>query len=177
MKRLAERIELKSPEQFASMRAAGLVVARALEARGHDVARVVFGKDPIDLTLRAAEIDVAFLALHGRGGEDGEDLDVEQVPVGHGEQPRSGAVAHRDDLPLAERLDGVPRHAAAHPEPRGQVELPRQELPGREPPVRRLREQLAHRQVVEAGDRVIESSLAGRVNRGVDRSGRPLKTA
>ena len=46
-------------------------VARALEARGHEVARVVFGKDPIDLTLRAAEIDVAFLALHGRGGEDG----------------------------------------------------------------------------------------------------------
>ena len=46
-------------------------VARALEARGHDVARVVFGKDPVDVTLRAAGIDVAFLALHGRGGEDG----------------------------------------------------------------------------------------------------------
>ena len=46
-------------------------VARALEARGHEVARVVFGSEPIDLTLRAAAIDVAFLALHGRGGEDG----------------------------------------------------------------------------------------------------------
>jgi D-alanine-D-alanine ligase len=46
-------------------------VARALEARGHEVARVVFGSEPIDLTLRAAKIDVAFLALHGRGGEDG----------------------------------------------------------------------------------------------------------
>jgi D-alanine-D-alanine ligase len=46
-------------------------VARALEARGHEVARVVFGSDPIDITLRAAKIDVAFLALHGRGGEDG----------------------------------------------------------------------------------------------------------
>jgi len=46
-------------------------VARALEARGHDVARVVFGKEPVDVTLRAADIDVAFLALHGRGGEDG----------------------------------------------------------------------------------------------------------
>ena len=46
-------------------------VARALEARGHDVARIVFGKDPMDVALRAADIDVAFLALHGRGGEDG----------------------------------------------------------------------------------------------------------
>jgi len=46
-------------------------VARALESRGHEVARVVLGAEPIDLTLRAADIDVAFLALHGRGGEDG----------------------------------------------------------------------------------------------------------
>ena len=47
-------------------------VARALEARGHDVARVICGEtQPIDVTLRAAAIDVAFLALHGRGGEDG----------------------------------------------------------------------------------------------------------
>lgn len=47
-------------------------VARALEARGHDVARVVLGDgEPIDLTLREADIDTAFLALHGRGGEDG----------------------------------------------------------------------------------------------------------
>src|SRR5215203_1690816 len=49
-------------------------VVRALEARGHDVVRVVLSCDrahPIDLTLRAANIDVAFLALHGRGGEDG----------------------------------------------------------------------------------------------------------
>src|SRR5947209_19262236 len=46
-------------------------VARALEARGHDVTRVVLGTEPADITLRAADIDVAFLALHGRGGEDG----------------------------------------------------------------------------------------------------------
>lgn len=47
-------------------------VARALEARGHDVARVVLGDfEPIDLTLREADIDTAFVALHGRGGEDG----------------------------------------------------------------------------------------------------------
>ena len=46
-------------------------VAAALASRGHDVVRVVLGDDPVDATLRAAKIDVAFLALHGRLGEDG----------------------------------------------------------------------------------------------------------
>jgi D-alanine-D-alanine ligase len=49
-------------------------VARALELRGYDVARVVVGgpgAPPVDVTLRASGIDTAFIALHGRGGEDG----------------------------------------------------------------------------------------------------------
>ncbi len=46
-------------------------VARALEARGHEVARIVVGTDPIDVAIREAKIDEAFIALHGRGGEDG----------------------------------------------------------------------------------------------------------
>lgn len=46
-------------------------VLRALQARGHDAVPVIFGREPVDITLRAAGIDVAFLALHGRGGEDG----------------------------------------------------------------------------------------------------------
>ena len=46
-------------------------VARALEARGHEVARVVIGTDPIDRAVRDADIETAFIALHGRGGEDG----------------------------------------------------------------------------------------------------------
>ena len=46
-------------------------VARALEERGHDVVRVVLGTEPVDRVLRDAKIDVAFLALHGRLGEDG----------------------------------------------------------------------------------------------------------
>jgi D-alanine-D-alanine ligase len=46
-------------------------VARALEERGHDVVRVVLGTEPVDRALRDAAIDVAFLALHGRLGEDG----------------------------------------------------------------------------------------------------------
>jgi D-alanine-D-alanine ligase len=59
-----------SGERDVSLRT-GEGVARALEALGHEVARVVCGKDPIDRAIRDAEIDVAFLALHGRGGEDG----------------------------------------------------------------------------------------------------------
>ena len=59
-----------SAERDVSLRT-GEGVARALEARGHEVARVVFGTDAVDRAVRDAEIDVAFLALHGRGGEDG----------------------------------------------------------------------------------------------------------
>jgi D-alanine-D-alanine ligase len=48
-------------------------VASALESRGHDVARVIWTDDGtgLDELLRAADVDVVFLALHGRGGEDG----------------------------------------------------------------------------------------------------------
>ena len=60
-----------SGEREVSLRT-GDGVARALEERGHDVVRVVLGADkPIDKVLRDAKIDVAFLALHGRLGEDG----------------------------------------------------------------------------------------------------------
>ena len=48
-------------------------VAAALEARGHDVTRLVWGpgSSDIDELLRARDVDVVFIALHGRGGEDG----------------------------------------------------------------------------------------------------------
>ncbi len=48
----------------------GEAVVRALEARGHRVTRVIAGPG-LDVALRAAEVEVAFLALHGRVGEDG----------------------------------------------------------------------------------------------------------
>jgi D-alanine-D-alanine ligase len=61
----------RSAEREVSMRT-GDGVATALESRGHDVARIVWN-DGASLAqqLRAAEVEVAFLALHGRGGEDG----------------------------------------------------------------------------------------------------------
>jgi D-alanine-D-alanine ligase len=60
-----------SGERDVSLRS-GAAVAKALAARGHDVVRIVLsdGGDP-GLALRRSGIDVAFLALHGRLGEDG----------------------------------------------------------------------------------------------------------
>lgn len=48
----------------------GEAVATALESRGHCVQRVLAGPE-LDRALRSAQIDVAFVALHGRMGEDG----------------------------------------------------------------------------------------------------------
>jgi D-alanine-D-alanine ligase len=61
-----------SAERDVSLRT-GEGVAVALEGRGHEVVRIAFGPETpgIDEMIRAARIDVAFLALHGRGGEDG----------------------------------------------------------------------------------------------------------
>src|SRR5260370_22707772 len=60
-----------SGESEVSLRS-GAAVAGALLARGHDVVRIVLseGGDP-GLAIRRSGIDVAFLALHGRLGEDG----------------------------------------------------------------------------------------------------------
>jgi D-alanine-D-alanine ligase len=60
-----------SAERDVSLRT-GEGVAKALESRGHEVVRVVLGPGrPADQALREASLDVAFLALHGRFGEDG----------------------------------------------------------------------------------------------------------
>jgi len=48
----------------------GEAVVGALESRGHHVTRIFAGPG-LDRALRAAELDVAFIALHGRMGEDG----------------------------------------------------------------------------------------------------------
>jgi D-alanine-D-alanine ligase len=61
-----------SGEREVSLRT-GDGVATALKGRGHDVTRIVFGPGTrgVDELVREAHIDTAFLALHGRGGEDG----------------------------------------------------------------------------------------------------------
>jgi len=61
-----------SGEREVSLRT-GEGVATALEERGHDVVRIVISPESpsVDELVRQARIDVAFIALHGRGGEDG----------------------------------------------------------------------------------------------------------
>src|SRR5580698_1485355 len=61
-----------SAEREVSLRT-GDGVAVALSSRGHDVVRLVWEAEGpgLDERLRAADVDVVFLALHGRGGEDG----------------------------------------------------------------------------------------------------------
>jgi D-alanine-D-alanine ligase len=61
-----------SAERDVSLRT-GDGVANALESRGYDVVRIPFGPETrgVDELVRSTKIDVAFIALHGRGGEDG----------------------------------------------------------------------------------------------------------
>lgn len=58
-----------SAEREISIRS-GEAVVQALRTRGHDVMPIVVDRN-IDVKLRETPIDVAFLALHGRFGEDG----------------------------------------------------------------------------------------------------------
>jgi D-alanine-D-alanine ligase len=58
-----------SSEREVSLRSGEAVLA-ALRARGHDAIAIYVDRD-VDVALRQEEIDVAFLALHGRWGEDG----------------------------------------------------------------------------------------------------------
>src|SRR5687767_844730 len=60
-----------SAEREVSLRS-GRAVAESLERLGHDVVPVVLGQgiDPFG-AVASADLDVAFLALHGRLGEDG----------------------------------------------------------------------------------------------------------
>lgn len=58
-----------SAEREVSLRT-GEAVAGALEERGHEVVRIYVDRD-VDQVLRQTPIDVAWIALHGRWGEDG----------------------------------------------------------------------------------------------------------
>ena len=62
--------------------ASGARVGDALESLGHEVEPIDVGTDLV-ARLREARVDVAFIALHGRGGEDGtvqELLEVLEIP-------------------------------------------------------------------------------------------------
>jgi len=102
-----------SAEREVSLRS-GAAVADALEARGHDVVRLMLGETfgPEILTsLTRARLDTAFLALHGRLGEDGciqGLLEIAQIPY-TGSSVLASALA-MDKLKAKElfRLHNVP---------------------------------------------------------------------
>src|SRR6185369_16076321 len=58
-----------SAERDVSLRSGEAILAALIE-RGHDACPLFVDRD-LDMVLRQARIDVAFLALHGRYGEDG----------------------------------------------------------------------------------------------------------
>lgn len=102
-----------SGEREVSLRS-GAAIADALEARGHDVVRIMLGESfgaEVGTTLQNSGIDVAFLALHGRRGEDGcvqGLLELAQIPY-TGSNVLASALA-MDKLKAKElfRLHNVP---------------------------------------------------------------------
>src|SRR6185503_19456304 len=105
-----------SSEREVSLRS-GAAVALALESRGHDVVRIALGEafgPEIGHTLQRSRIDVAFLALHGRLGEDGcvqGMLELARIPY-TGSSVLASALA-MDKLKAKEmfRLHNVPTPA------------------------------------------------------------------
>lgn len=74
--------------------ASGNAVADGLEAKGYSVARIDMTRR-LDEQLRAAAVDAAFIALHGRWGEDGTVqgmLEVMGIPY-TGSPPLASALA------------------------------------------------------------------------------------
>jgi D-alanine-D-alanine ligase len=69
MKRVGVLLGGISAERDVSLKT-GEAIVEALRSRGHDVVPIYVDRD-IDRVLRATPIDVAFIALHGKYGEDG----------------------------------------------------------------------------------------------------------
>jgi D-alanine-D-alanine ligase len=100
-----------SKERDVSLRS-GAAVAKALRARGYDVAEIDAGRD-LPEKLKAAEIEVAFIALHGRYGEDGAVqglLEIMGIPY-TGSGPLASAICMDKELTkkvlVSEMGDGI----------------------------------------------------------------------
>lgn len=66
-----------SLERTVSLRS-GSRVEDALEGLGHDIVAIDAGGDLVD-RLDAAKVDVAFIAMHGKGGEDGTVQEILEI--------------------------------------------------------------------------------------------------
>lgn len=98
-----------SAERDVSLRT-GEAVAAALEDRGHEVARIFVDRD-VDRVLRQSPIDVAWIALHGRWGEDGciqGLLEMMGIPYTHSGVLASALAMHKERAKAVFAAAGVP---------------------------------------------------------------------
>src|ERR1700689_113336 len=101
-----------SSEREVSLRTGEAVIA-ALRERGHDVVPIYVDHD-VDVALRQEQIDVAFIALHGRMGEDGciqGLLELLGVPYTGSDVMASALAMHKGKAKELFRLHNLPTPA------------------------------------------------------------------
>jgi D-alanine-D-alanine ligase len=101
-----------SSEREVSLRT-GEAVLNALRDRGHDVIPIYVDHD-VDVALRQEQIDVAFIALHGRWGEDGciqGLLELLGIPYTGSDVMSSALAMHKAKAKELFRLHNLPTPA------------------------------------------------------------------
>jgi len=101
-----------SSEREVSLRTGEAVLA-ALADRGHDVVPIYVDRD-VDVALRQERIDVAFIALHGRWGEDGSIqgmLEMLGIPYTGSDVLASALAMHKGRAKELFRLHNLPTPA------------------------------------------------------------------
>jgi D-alanine-D-alanine ligase len=101
-----------SSEREVSLRTGEAVLA-ALRERGHDAIPIYVDRD-VDVALRQEQIEVAFIALHGRWGEDGciqGLLEMMGIPYTGSDVMASALAMHKGKAKELFRLHNVPTPA------------------------------------------------------------------
>lgn len=101
-----------SSERDVSLRT-GEAVLKALRERGHDAIPVYVDRD-VDVALRQERIEVAFIALHGRWGEDGSIqgmLEMLGIPYTGSDVLSSALAMHKGKAKELFRLHNLPTPA------------------------------------------------------------------
>ena len=101
-----------SSERDVSLRTGEAVLA-ALRERGHDAVPIYVDRD-VDVALRQEQIEVAFIALHGRWGEDGciqGMLEMMGIPYTGSDVMASALAMHKGKAKELFRLHNLPTPA------------------------------------------------------------------
>jgi D-alanine-D-alanine ligase len=101
-----------SSEREVSLRT-GEAVIQALRERGHTVTPIYVDRD-VDVALRQEQIDVAFICLHGRLGEDGcvqGLLELQGIPYTGSDVMASALAMHKGKAKELFRLHNLPTPA------------------------------------------------------------------